>query len=156
MNKNGGKFLMDSNIILHAAGPTGGADLGITLTYINVYVNNYLVAYYKIDGKNSITYDLYAATNDGIYLKVHDYNVANNLFCHIKKSIYHNDFGMAVASDITNVNGIIAAADGYIFRIDDLSSYYPIIKFNSSVITNYIINGESSLDTIERISLAED
>lgn len=132
---------MDNNIILRAAGPIGGED-GTVLTGINVYANNNLAAYYEIDGKNSITYDLYAtANNDGIYLKVHDYNVANNLYCGIKKSIYHDDFGMAVASDITNVNGIIATSGGYIFRIDDLLSYYPIIKFNSSAIVDCTING---------------
>lgn len=89
-----------------------------------------MAAWYNIDSKNSITYELYATTNEGIYLKIHDYNLANNLFCGIQKSIYHDDFGIAIASDITNEVGIIPAASGYIFKMDNLSYYYPIIQFN--------------------------
>lgn len=145
---------MSSNVILRAAGPTGSVDEGIVKVQINIYVNDHLAAQYDIDGKNSITYDLYATTNQGIYLKIHDYTFANNLFCIIQKSIYRNDFGMAIISDITNEIGIIPVVSGYVFKMDNLSYYYPIIQFNQDAITKCIINGQSSL-SMNKISVAQ-
>lgn len=146
---------MSSNVMLRAAPPMDeGVDTCAAHVQINIYVNNNLAAQYYIDGKNSITYNLYATTNEGIYLKIYDYNTADNLFCCIQKSIYHDNFGVAIASDITNEVGIIPVVSGYIFKMDNLSYYYPIIQFDQSTITDCIIDGQSSL-LMDKISVVE-
>lgn len=148
---------MDENISVQAAGPTGDSSTGVTISTISLYVNNKIAANYQIDGRTSITFKLKGSSNTGIYLNVADYNNGGNIFCYVKKDIYDNNYGIAIASDITNETGILPAVDGYIFRMQNIAEDYPIIKFNSQSITKCLINGSlmSSIETLVDGSTAQ-
>lgn len=61
---------------------------------------------------------------------------------------------MAIASDITNQNGIIPGADGYIYTMTDETARYPILIFNISAIKTLEINNMSNFSSSTKLSKA--
>mgnify|MGYP004637869423 CR=1 FL=1 len=72
---------MDENIILRAAGPTGGGNDGVIRQDILIYINNTFAAIYTLNGGNSITFSVYGNTTTGLELAIESVNTLNNMYC---------------------------------------------------------------------------
>lgn len=143
---------MDENISVQAAGPVGGQEDGTTKENILIYIEDKLAAIYTLNGGNSITFSIYGNTTNGLELAIESVNVANNIYCLIQKNILMNDFGVAIASDITNQNGIIPGANGYIYKMTDETARYPILIFNTSAIKTLTINDMSNFSASTKLT----